>query len=158
MATNIEAVPIHRLRSECLYFGIRSSGMSRNDLVLELKNIGLYEIDMKYPAKPPKIDISNRKDDLSNTLIGNGAGVDETRSNRLYIANDNTSTPLIGGDFKTNRVEINDVLNISSNEFESDTLGEEGDLRRIGSQLYMYRCTKFHNGWYPILFGPVLVI
>lgn len=158
MLTKLENIPIHRLRAECLYLSINPIGLSRSDMRIELQNKGLEEIDLSFPPKPPKIDTTNRKDDLSNTLLGNGAGLHETRSNRLYIANNDTSIPLIGGDFTENRVEINDILNITSSRFESDTLGNEGDIRRRDNQLYMYRSTNVHPGWYPVLFGPVMVI
>lgn len=42
-----------------------------------------------------------------NVFIGKDAGYNETGSNTLYIDNSNTSTPLISGDFSTNRVGIN---------------------------------------------------
>lgn len=156
--TKIEKVPVARLRAECLHLGIPHSGLSRNDLYIELQNQGLFEVDLSFPAKPPKIDVTNRKDDLSNTFVGNGAGLRETRPNRLYVANSDTPTPLIGGDFAEKRVEITDVLNVASSEFESTTEGLEGDIRRNGNQLYVYRCTNVHPGWYPIRFGPVLVV
>jgi hypothetical protein len=158
MTTPLNMIPIHRLRSESLYLGLNPFGMSRNDLIMELRNQGLYEIDTRFPAKPPKIDTSNRKDDLSNTFVGNGSGLNETRSNRLYIANNDTQSPLIGGDFLKNKVEITHILNITNKYFESDEHGVEGDVRRNGNQLFMYRSTNVHPGWYPIVFGPVLVI
>lgn len=39
-----------------------------------------------------------------NVFIGYQAGGTETGSNKLYIANSNTTTPLIGGDFSTNTI------------------------------------------------------
>jgi len=42
-----------------------------------------------------------------NVFIGNQAGYSESGSNKLYIDNSNTATPLIYGDFSTNRVGIN---------------------------------------------------
>lgn len=163
MKTNIEQVNVRRLRQECLYLGIDINGLSRNDIVNELKCHGLTEIDLRFPAKPPKIDTSKRIDDLSNVFVGNGAGLHETRSNRLYIANNSTDEPLIGGDFKNRRVEIHDVLNLMDvyqlrEELSPDTPGKEGDLRRAGSNLYMYRSTDVHPGWYPIQFGPVMIV
>lgn len=159
----VEHVNVSRLRQECLHLGINTAGLSRNELITELKCKGLTEINTRFPAKPPKIDTSNRKDDLSNTFIGNGAGLREMRSNRLYIANNDTDEPLIGGDFKEKRVEIHDVLNLKDafcmrQELSPDTQGVEGDLRRSGSNLYMYRTSNVHPGWYPILFGPVMVV
>ncbi len=43
----------------------------------------------------------------NNIFIGYRAGYSETGSNKLYIENSNSSTPLIGGDFSTDRVGIN---------------------------------------------------
>ncbi len=45
-----------------------------------------------------------------NVMLGNEAGFYETDSNKLYIDNSPTSTPLIYGDFNTNHVTINDSL------------------------------------------------
>ncbi|OFY29766.1 MAG: hypothetical protein A2X01_14805 [Bacteroidetes bacterium GWF2_35_48] len=48
-----------------------------------------------------------------NLFLGYQAGYNETGSNKLYIANSNTATPLIYGDFSTNTVRINSNLNIN---------------------------------------------
>lgn len=163
MKTEIERVNVTRLRQECLHLGINCNGLSRNELINELKCVGLQYIDLRFPAKPPKIDTSNRKDDLSNVFVGNGAGLHEMRSNRLYIANCATDEPLLGGDFKEKRVEVHDTLNImdvcnARCELSPDTPGVEGDLRRNGADLFMYRTTNVHPGWYPIQFGSVMII
>ena len=163
MKTSIDRVNVRRLRQECLHLGINVQGLSRSDILSELNCSGLSEIDMRFPAKPPKIDTSDRRDDLSNVFLGNGAGLHETRSNRLCIANSSTDEPLLGGNFAENRVEIHDVLNIMDvyrvrEELSTDTPGREGDLRRSGSDLYMYRTTGVHPGWYPIVFGPVMIV
>ncbi len=42
-----------------------------------------------------------------NVFIGRGAGYDETGSNLLYIDNSSTGTPLIYGNFSSNRLGIN---------------------------------------------------
>lgn len=47
------------------------------------------------------------EDGIGNVFIGRDAGLTEEGSNKLYISNSDTSTPLIGGDFATNRVGIN---------------------------------------------------
>ncbi|KPJ85730.1 hypothetical protein AMJ57_01940, partial [Parcubacteria bacterium SG8_24] len=47
-------------------------------------------------------------DGSSNVFIGYEAGYNETGSSKLYIDNSNTTTPLIYGDFSTNRIGIND--------------------------------------------------
>ena len=51
-----------------------------------------------------------------NVFLGYQAGSNETGSNKLYIDNSSTSTPLIHGDFSTNRVGIARVA--TSNAFE----------------------------------------
>lgn len=155
-----EYVKIGRLRAEAKHLGIDTCGKQRMDLVLELQENGVFEIDLKFPAKPPKVDVTNRKDDLSNIYIGNGAGLHETRSNQLHISNHASYNPLIGGDFVEKRVNIHTTLNIteSVSALQADTSGVEGDLRRDGSCLYMYRCTYVHPGWYPITFGTVKII
>ncbi len=47
-----------------------------------------------------------------NVFIGYSAGYNETRSSKLYIENSDSSTPLIGGDFASDWVDINGTLNI----------------------------------------------
>lgn len=158
MSTGIHYVRSARLRKECLHLGIDSQGMSRNEMIHVLQSKGLYEIDLRFPAKPPLIDTSNRSDDHSNVFLGNGAGLHERRSNRLCIANNDQCDPLIGGDFLRKRVEINEVMHLCASEVSADTPGEEGDLRRYGSDLYMYRKTNVHPGWYPIQFGSVTIV
>ncbi len=51
----------------------------------------------------------------SNVFIGYRAGYNETGSNKLYIDNSNTSSPLIYGEFNTNRVVINGNSSDNSN-------------------------------------------
>ncbi len=48
-----------------------------------------------------------------NVFLGYKAGYYETGSNKLYIENSNSATPLIGGDFSTDRVDINGTLRIT---------------------------------------------
>jgi len=48
-----------------------------------------------------------------HVFLGNQAGYSETGSNKLYISNSNTATPLIGGDFSTNIVTIKSVLQLA---------------------------------------------
>ena len=40
-------------------------------------------------------------------FLGYNSGRNETGSNKLYIENSNSSTPLIGGDFSTNKLGVN---------------------------------------------------
>lgn len=59
----------------------------------------------------------------NNIFIGYEAGLNETGNNKLYIENSSSNTPLIGGDFGTNEVEINGSLAIKDgNEAEGKIL------------------------------------
>jgi hypothetical protein len=49
---------------------------------------------------------------FGNILIGFGAGFDETGSNKLYIANTATATPLIYGEFDNQKLTVNGNLNM----------------------------------------------
>jgi hypothetical protein len=49
-----------------------------------------------------------------NVAIGYYAGIDETGSNKLYIANSSTSNPLIYGDFSTSLLRVNGSLEVTS--------------------------------------------
>jgi|GEM_PF-791430 len=50
----------------------------------------------------------------ANVFLGYQAGYNETGSDKLYIANSTTSTPLIYGDFSTNTVKIYSNLNVNN--------------------------------------------
>lgn len=50
----------------------------------------------------------------NNVAIGFMAGTSETGSNKLYIANSDTTTPLIYGDFSTSALKINGSLEANS--------------------------------------------
>jgi hypothetical protein len=52
-----------------------------------------------------------------NVFIGNNAGRNEAGSNKLYIDNSNTASPLIWGDFSNDQVKINGSLFVSTLPF-----------------------------------------
>jgi len=56
----------------------------------------------------------NNQTGQGNVFIGNAAGTNETGSNKLYIDNSGTSTPLIWGDFTNDIVNINGKLGIGT--------------------------------------------
>ena len=64
-----------------------------------------------------------------SVFIGFRAGYYENQSNKLYIENSASSTPLIGGDFSTNQVDINGNIKITGGNpgkgkyLSSDTVG-----------------------------------
>jgi hypothetical protein len=161
MKTDLKLVPISRLRKELHHLGFSYTGKSRSDILTELICLGLYEVDLRYPAKPRRIDTSTRKDDLSNVYIGNGAGLNEVGNHKLYIANSSTDNPLIGGDFRTRKVNINNCLNLQqSPDFCADTVGEIGDIRMHNGDMIVYRGDdiNLHKGWYPIKFGSIVIV
>ena len=63
-----------------------------------------------------------------NVALGYQAGYHETASNKLYIANSSTTTPLIYGDFATQELAINGSLNI-----DKSTGGDILRLKRTNS-------------------------
>lgn len=156
--TPIEQVHVSRLRDECKHLNLRYVGVPRSELITDLKSHGLVEIDLRFPAKPPLIDTSDRRDDLSNVYLGNGAGLHAKSANRLYISNDSSESPLIGGCFKSKCVDINHILNIASSEIDLTKEANEGDIRRNAGELFMYRCTSTEPGWYPIKFGSIKLV
>jgi trimeric autotransporter adhesin len=50
-----------------------------------------------------------------NVFIGNQAGYYETQSDKLYIANSNTSSPLLLGDFATSQLKLHGKVGIGGN-------------------------------------------
>jgi len=65
-----------------------------------------------------------------SVAIGFNAGENETGTNKLYIANSNTTTPLIYGEFNNNIVKINDTVYVDNiTEYTASngiTLGDGG--------------------------------
>lgn len=62
---------------------------------------GYHNVSLGYQA------LWTNESGSGNVAIGYSAGYSETGSNRLYIDNSSTSSPLIGGDFSTGKVGIN---------------------------------------------------
>ena len=73
----------------------------------------------------------------ANVFIGFNAGYSETGSNKLYIANTNTATPLIAGDFSTAVLTINGDL-VVADEFaiqagtDNSSTGTLNDIATTG--------------------------
>jgi hypothetical protein len=57
---------------------------------------------------------SNNISGINNVFLGHYAGYDETGSNKLYIDNSNISSPLIYGDFSTDKLGINGWLGVGT--------------------------------------------
>ena len=55
----------------------------------------------------------NNTNGSGNIFLGTGAGADEMGSDKLYIENSGSSTPLIYGDFATDELTVNGSLNVN---------------------------------------------
>ncbi len=64
----------------------------------------------------------------ANVFLGHQAGYQETGSNKLYIDNDNTTDPLIYGDFATDLLRVGGTLNINNEYSLPTTDGTSGQL------------------------------
>jgi len=147
-----------RLRRELQTLGIRTVARSRAERVNSLEQAGVFEVDTTIPPRPPRIELTDRNCNVTNVFIGNGAGLNEKRNNKLHIANTNICS-LIEGDFEDKTVTIDNSLILQSSQIDPDCEGKEGELRREGNNLYMYRCNEgLISGWYPIEFGNIKII
>jgi hypothetical protein len=146
------------MRSELAALGMDRTG-SRSELMNRLRQAGIYNIDMNNPAPQPMIDVKDRYENNTNIYIGNGAGLHNKDNHKLFIANGhNPGDCIITGDFKEKKVTIQEIFNVKESEFEADLIGTEGDIRRVGSDFYMFRCTNTAPGWYPFQFGSMRII
>ena len=77
-----------------------------------------------------------------NIFLGYQAGYNETGSNKLYIENTNSSTPLIYGDFSTDSLRINGSMAVTGNGgFVATGTSGTGNIPATGSGVRMM--------WYP---------
>lgn len=72
----------------------------------------------------------NVNDGSGNVFIGYEAGLNESGSNKLYISNSSTSSPLIKGDFAVKKTTLNRILNLQG-ESAFPTSPSEGDIIRL---------------------------
>lgn len=76
-----------------------------------------------------------------NIFLGYEAGKQETGSNKLYIENSSSSSPLIGGNFDTDEVIINGEISVSENISAQGNLELEG-FATIGHDLTVNQNTN----------------
>ncbi|HTJ52995.1 MAG TPA: hypothetical protein VL443_26255 [Cyclobacteriaceae bacterium] len=69
----------------------------------------------------------------SNVFIGFNAGYNESGSNKLYIANTSTPTPLIYGDFSANQVGINIAPNGTNTLSIGGAVYSSGNVTAVGT-------------------------
>lgn len=149
-----------RLRRELEALGMDSRG-PRSDLVNSLEQCGVYSINTDVKPMAKFKDVTSRFPNHSSVLLGNGAQIHCQSDEKLIICNKpaNAANPLLEGDFDKKTLQISDCLRIADSPFLcTDTDGVEGDLRRCGNTLYMYRSEGVHSGWYPLQFGTMLLV
>ncbi len=90
-----------------------------------------------------------------NIFIGYASGADETGSNKLYIANSNTTTPLIKGtfpnvdlDLTATNINLNGTLSTSGNATVGGTLTTTGNANLNGTQTWVNHSTGTNNGFF----------
>ena len=78
---------------------------------------------------------------LGNVFIGSESGYNETGSNKLYIENSNSATPLIYGEFDNDLIQINGDL-----KAQDDTLEVTADTTFIRNKLKVTDGVIYLNG------------
>ena len=147
-----------RLREELRALGMDARG-PREELIESLHKAGIYTLNDSLHARPKKYANSENFPDHENVCIGAGAyELLCANKEELIICNAPRTQPLITGDFIDQSVCINNCLQLKESNVDAELFGEEGDIRRSGSTLYMYRSTGVHPGWYPLQFGSVVVV
>jgi hypothetical protein len=67
-----------------------------------------------------------------NVFVGHRAGYNETESNKLYIDNSDTSTPLIYGDFSKKTLSVFGSMGINTAAYDKFSLYVNGDAYTTG--------------------------
>ena len=97
-------------------------------------------------------DSAGNNTSTSSVFIGYNAGNQETNSNRLYIENSNSTTPLIYGEFDNDIVRINgklfvsNSLDITGSVSASTYYGDGSNLTGISSDPFPYTGSAIISG------------
>jgi hypothetical protein len=70
-----------------------------------------------------------------NVMVGYQAGYNETASNKLYIANSSTASPLIYGEFNNSLVRVNGNLYVTGNAYMTSDARSKENIEPIESSL-----------------------
>ena len=93
------------------YYALRNNNGDRNVALgsssMENNYNGDNNTAVGYQAGYHNVNISG------NIYLGYKAGYNNNQSNKLFIDNSDTNTPLIGGDFSIDRVDINGTIKIT---------------------------------------------
>lgn len=76
----------------------------------------LYNINASFNTAIGAFTLRSNINGAGNVALGYQAGYNETGSNKLYIENSSSSTPLIGGDFSQDEVYIFSKLGVGTND------------------------------------------
>ncbi len=92
---------------------------------------------------------------IGNVFIGHNAGMTQTDSNKLFIDNSSTTSPLIWGDFNLNHVNINGSLGIGTTT-PAQKLDVAGHIRLSGGDRQIEIINGFldirpHNSTYGLI-------
>ena len=83
----------------------------------------------------------------NNVFLGYQAGFNETGSGKLYIANSDTPSPLIGGDFSTGTVTINSLLSLTPTTTPASPVKGMIYFDSTTNKLRCYDGTVWNNLW-----------
>lgn len=147
-----------RLTRECQARGLPYLG-SKEERIDRLKNEG---VDVVYPDLPVVVLEDTKKKQRMETdpsSIHLGAPCTKSGRNRFTVCNPYTKdAPLLSGHFGSRSVTVDRALHlVSSDDLQPNTPGKEGELRRKGSDLFMYRKVGTRKGWYRISFDYLYV-
>jgi len=90
---------------------------------------------------------NNNTTGSGNIFIGYQAGYNETGSDKLYISNSNTSSPLIGGDFSAGMVTVNSILKLPPTTTPSNPVA---GMIYFDNSIHKLKCfdgTTWQNLW-----------
>jgi hypothetical protein len=97
---------------------------------------------VKEPA--PKALLPKPHNRSGNIFIGYRAGYNEQGSNKLYIENSDSKTPLIGGDFSKDEIYLNGRVGIGTSELGNYKLNIDGNVNLTGD---FYRNEELIGLW-----------
>ena len=122
MTDNVDNLAIGR---QALYsaisggdYNIAVGGTSLNTLTIGTRNVAigyhsLFAVDTGEHNVAIGVHSGESALGSGNVFLGYASGANEAGSNKLYIANSDTATPLIYGDFSTNALTINGSLEVT---------------------------------------------